>query len=77
MLNKLISNNSYVVALLDGLEEQRPLSLIERNFRKLLRAHLLTLLEAKRVYWKRRARICCVKFGDENTKLFTQLPPRN
>jgi hypothetical protein len=53
-LNKLINNSSYVLALLDGLEEQRTLSLIERNFRQLLKSHLLDLLEAKRVYWKQR-----------------------
>jgi hypothetical protein len=69
-LNKLINNSSYVLALLDGLEEQRPLSLMERNFRKQLQAHLLKLLESKRVYWKQRSTIRWVKFGDENTKLF-------
>jgi hypothetical protein len=36
-----------VLALLDGLEEQRSLSLMEKNFRKQLRAHLLILLESK------------------------------
>jgi exonuclease III len=50
-LNKLINNSSYVLALLDGLKEQRPLSLIERNFRKQLKTHLLNLLEAKIIYW--------------------------
>jgi hypothetical protein len=69
-LNKLINNNSYVLALLDGLEEQRDLSLIGRNFRKHLRAHLLHLLESKRVYWKQCSNIRWVQFGDENTILF-------
>jgi hypothetical protein len=76
-LYKLINNSSYVLALLDGLEEQRTLPLIERNFRQLLKSHLLNLLEAKRVYWKQRATIRWVKFEDENTKLFTLLPHRN
>jgi hypothetical protein len=69
-LNKLIDNSSYVLALLEGLEEHWPLSIIERNFRKQLNIHLLNLLEAKRVYWKQRSTICWVKCGDENTKLF-------
>jgi hypothetical protein len=69
-LYKLINNSSYVLALLDGLEEQRTLPLIERNFRQLLKSHLLNLLEAKRVYWKQRATIRWVQFEDENTKLF-------
>jgi hypothetical protein len=51
-LSKLINNSSYVLALLYGLEEQRTLSLVERNFRQLLKSHLPNLLEAKRVYWK-------------------------
>jgi hypothetical protein len=51
-LNKLINNSNFVLALLDGLEEQRPLSIIESNFRKLLKCHLISLLEAKRTYWK-------------------------
>jgi hypothetical protein len=66
-LNKRVNNSSYVLALLDGLEEQRALSIIEINFRQLLKSHLL---EAKRVYWKQRATIGWVKFRDENTKLF-------
>jgi hypothetical protein len=70
MLNKLINKSNFVLAMLDGLEEQRPLSVIERNFRKLLKSHLITLLEARRTYWKQRSTIRWVKFGDENTKLF-------
>jgi hypothetical protein len=46
-LNKLINNNCYVLALLDGLDEQRPLSVMEKNFGKQLRAHFLNLLESK------------------------------
>jgi hypothetical protein len=69
-LNKLINNSSYVLALIDGLEEQRPVSLMEKNFREELRVHLLILMESKRVYWKQRSTIRWVKFGDENTTLF-------
>lgn len=49
-LNKLINNCSWVLALLDGLEEQRCLSLIEGNFRKIVKKHMHKLLEAKRIY---------------------------
>jgi hypothetical protein len=69
-LNKLINNNNFVFALLDGLEEQRPLLVIESNFRKLLKTHLISLLNAKRTYWKQWSTIRWVKFGDENIKLF-------
>jgi hypothetical protein len=57
-LNKLIYNNSFVLAMLDGLEQQRALSVIERNFRASLKTHLISLLEAKMVYWRQRATIC-------------------
>jgi hypothetical protein len=63
--------------MLDGLEEQRALLVIERNFRAPLKTHLLSLLEAKRVYWRQRATICWVKFGDENTKLFHSIATQN
>jgi hypothetical protein len=49
-LNKLINNCSYVLGILDGLEEQRSLPTLEINFRKQLKLHLLNLLEAKRSY---------------------------
>ena len=72
-LSQLISNSSWVLALLDGLEDQRPLCLVERNFRRILKAHLLKLLEAKRTYWKQRATIRWVQFGDENSKFFQSI----
>lgn len=56
-LNKVINNCNWVLALLDGLEDQRGLSLIESNFRKIIRSHLQKLLEAKRKYWKQRSTV--------------------
>jgi hypothetical protein len=69
-LNQLIHNSGYVLGLLDGLEEQRPLSLLERNFRHPLKLQLLNLLDVKKMYWKQRSMVRSVKFVDENTKLF-------
>lgn len=60
-----------MLAILDGLEDQRRLSIVERNFRKIVKEHLHNMLEAKRIYSKQRSTIRWVKFGDdENTKLF-------
>jgi hypothetical protein len=56
--------------LFDELEDARLLSLIESNFRKIVKKHLSQLLEVKRIYWKQRATLRLVKFGDENTKVF-------
>jgi hypothetical protein len=34
--------------MLDGLEEARPISRIEKNFRNIIKDHLVKLLSAKR-----------------------------
>lgn len=56
--------------MLNGLEDQHRLSVIEANFRKIIKAHLQKLLEAKRIYWKQRSTVRWVKFGVENSSLF-------
>lgn len=63
--------------MLDGLEDQRPLVRIERNFKNRLKEHLLNLIEAKRIYWRQRATIRWVRFGDENTKLYQAIGIQN
>jgi hypothetical protein len=55
---------------MDGLEEQRTLSDLETAFRKLVKNHLASLLESKRIYWKQRNTVRWVKLGDENTQFF-------
>jgi hypothetical protein len=72
-LNKLINNCSWVLALIDGLEDQRLLLVVELNFRKIVKKYLQNLLEAKRIYWRQRSTIRWAKFGDENTKVFQSL----
>jgi hypothetical protein len=65
-LSKLIYNCNWVL-LMDGLEDQRPLSNLEKAFRKLLKGHLASLLESKRIYWRQRNTVRWLKLGDENT----------
>jgi hypothetical protein len=72
-LNTLIHNSSWVLAFLDGLEEAQSLTITEKNFRAIVKNYLTKLLEAKRTYWKQRATIQFVKFGDENTKVFQEM----
>jgi hypothetical protein len=43
--------------MLDGIEDQRNLSVAEHNFKKILENHTRKLMEAKRIYWKNRAKI--------------------
>lgn len=42
-LNTKINNCSWVIGMMDGLEDQRSLSRIEANFRKILKKFLLEL----------------------------------
>ena len=69
-LNQTIENYTFILALLEGIEDQRPLALHEKNFKMILMEHTNKLLEAKRIYWKSRAKIRWAKLGDENTKIF-------
>jgi hypothetical protein len=45
-LNQTITNCSYTLSMLDGIEEQRQLSIIEKNFRKILENHTRKIMEA-------------------------------
>jgi hypothetical protein len=51
-LTKIINNCNFTLAMMDGLKEQRPLSVMEKNFKRILKKHTEKLLEAKRTYWK-------------------------
>jgi hypothetical protein len=69
-INNLIAQCNEVLAIMDKLEEQRPLFIQERNFRDILKKHILNLLKFQKEYWKKRYTIRWTKFGDENTKFF-------
>lgn len=76
-ISKIIEQCSFVLAIMDGIEEHRDLSLQEHNFRKALRSHTQKLLEAKRLYWRKRANLKTAKLGDENTKFFHAICTQN
>jgi hypothetical protein len=63
--------------MIDGLEDQRPLSIQENFFRKALKVHLLKLLEAKRLYWRSRDKIWWAKLGGGNTKFFHRIATKS
>jgi hypothetical protein len=43
---------------------------VERNLRKIVETHTRKMLEARRIYWRSRAKIKWTKLGEENTKFF-------
>lgn len=53
-LSILIQNCNQTITELDGLEDQRQLSIPEANFRKIVKAHLLKLLQYQNDYWRKR-----------------------
>jgi mannosylglycoprotein endo-beta-mannosidase len=69
-LKLLIDKCNLVILFLDNLEEDRLLSLPERNFRKIVHKHLQKLLKSQHNYWKKRCTIRWMKMGEENTKFF-------
>jgi hypothetical protein len=55
-LSKLKEQIKYcnsMLAVMDKLEENRFLAVQERNFRRILKRHILKLLKAQKEYWKK------------------------
>jgi exonuclease III len=69
-LKNQIQKTNEVIELLDIIEEMRTLTLDEWNLRDALKAHIITLLQNQRTYWKQRGKIKWVKLGNENTRFF-------
>ena len=61
-------NTNKALLELDSLEDRRTLTTPERNFRRILKNHLLRLLTYQKEYWRKRCSIRWTKFGDENTR---------
>jgi hypothetical protein len=69
-LSICIDNSNKALLRLDQLEDLRGLTVPENNFRKILKKHLLCLLDYQQQYWRKRCTVRWTKFGDENTKFF-------
>lgn len=69
-LSIAIQNTNNGIAKIDALEELRRLSTPESNYRKILKNHLIRLLQYQKQYWQKRCTIRWIKFGDENSKFF-------
>lgn len=59
-----------VLDFLNFLEEFRDLSLVEWNFKSLVEAKLVSLLQQQKTYWKQRGKLKWVTLGDASTKFF-------
>jgi hypothetical protein len=64
----LIENCNKEILILDNVEEERPLTTAEFNFRKLVKLHLEKFLKAQCKYWRSRCSIRWIKVGEDNTK---------
>jgi hypothetical protein len=65
-----IANVKLTLSFLELLEECRDLSIQEWNFKEALIDKLISVLKQQKIYWKQRAAIKWVRFGDEGTKFF-------
>ena len=69
-IKRLTLNCAKVILHFDGLEEWRPLTTPEFNFRKIVKLHHENLLRIHYIYWKQRCTIRYIKVGEENSKFF-------
>ena len=69
-LKRLATKCSEVVLYFDCLEEIRPLTRPEFNFRKIVKLQYEGLLKLHHIYWKHRCTIRYILVGDENSKFF-------
>ncbi|XP_071677274.1 uncharacterized protein [Lolium perenne] len=69
-LKVLIEKCNQAIFILDSIEDKRPLSVPEFNFRQLVKLHLEDLLLAQCMYWRKRCTIRWIKMGEDNTKFF-------
>jgi hypothetical protein len=69
-LKFLIEKCNDAIFILDTMEDKRALSVVEFNFRGLVKLHLEDLLLAECNYWKKRCTIRSIKLGEDNTKFF-------
>jgi hypothetical protein len=56
------------------LDKNRPLFIQEHNFRKILKKHILKLLQWQKDYWRTRCSVRWTKLGDESAKFFHAAP---
>lgn len=69
-IKRLTLECSKVILHFDHLEELRPLTTPEFNFRKIVKLHHEELLRIHYIYWKQRCTIRYIKVGEENSKFF-------
>jgi hypothetical protein len=59
-----------VILCLDNMEELRPLSILEFNFKNIVKLYLQSLLRSQSEYWTKRCTVRWVQLFGENFKFF-------
>ena len=73
----LIEKCNWVILFLDQLEDRRQLSVIEFNFRNIVKTHLKKLLRQQYDYWRQRCTVRWVKLGGETQNSSMPKPLRD
>mgnify|MGYP003702865473 CR=1 FL=1 len=69
-LTALLVNCNAVINFLDLIEEHRPLTMFEWNFREIAKSQTFKLLEFKKLYCKKWCTNRWMLLGEENTNFF-------
>lgn len=69
-LTILVKKCNEILLVMDKLKEQRPLTIQESNFRKIIKNQITKLLKYQNEYRRQRYTVRWVKFGDKPTKFF-------
>jgi hypothetical protein len=69
-LKQIIKQCNNVLSIIDKLEENIVLYPQEQNFRRILKKHILKLLQNQKEYWRKRYTVRWTKFGNESTNFF-------
>src|SRR4051812_9559374 len=72
-LSIALQNTNKAILKMDTIEERRHLTVPETNYRRILKYHLLRLLQHLKEYWKKCCTIRWILFGDENSQFFQGL----
>jgi hypothetical protein len=62
-LKQRVKQCNSVLNIIDKLEENKVLNPPEQNFKKILKNHILKLLQHHKEYWRKRYTVRWTKFG--------------
>jgi hypothetical protein len=69
-IDKIVGHIKLLIEFTDIIKEHRDLSIEEWNFRELMQTKVVDLLHIQKIYWKQRASIKWITYGDICSRFF-------